>query len=44
MAMPAAVVVAREVMEAYPGQAGNHPVGTGPFMIGDWKHSDRIVL
>ncbi|MGB9108152.1 MAG: ABC transporter substrate-binding protein [Telluria sp.] len=44
MAMPAASVVAREVMEAYPGQAGNHPVGTGPFMIGEWKHSDRIVL
>jgi ABC-type transport system substrate-binding protein len=44
MAMPAAGVVAREVMQAYPGQAGNHPVGTGPFMIGDWKHSDRIVL
>jgi ABC-type transport system substrate-binding protein len=44
MAMPASSVVAREVIEAYPGQAGNHPVGTGPFMIGDWKHSDRIVL
>jgi ABC-type transport system substrate-binding protein len=44
MAMPAASVVAREVIEAYPGQAGNHPVGTGPFMIGEWKHSDRIVL
>jgi ABC-type transport system substrate-binding protein len=44
MAMPAASVVAREVIEAYPGQAGNHPVGTGPFVIGDWKHSDRIVL
>jgi ABC-type transport system substrate-binding protein len=44
MAMPAASVVAREVIEAYPGQAGNHPVGTGPFMIGDWKRSDRIVL
>jgi ABC-type transport system substrate-binding protein len=44
LAIPAAGVVAREVMEAYPGQAGNHPVGTGPFMIGDWKRSDRIVL
>jgi hypothetical protein len=44
MAMPGLGVVAREVIEAYPGQAGNHPVGTGPFMIGDWKHSDRIVL
>jgi ABC-type transport system substrate-binding protein len=44
MAMPAASVVAREVIDAYPGQAGNHPVGTGPFMLGDWKHSDRLVL
>jgi ABC-type transport system substrate-binding protein len=44
LAMPASGVVAREVIEAYPGQAGNHPVGTGPFMVGDWKRSDRIVL
>jgi ABC-type transport system substrate-binding protein len=44
LAIPASGVVAREVMEAYPGQAGNHPVGTGPFMIGDWKRSDRIVF
>ncbi|MFL6671822.1 MAG: ABC transporter substrate-binding protein [Massilia sp.] len=44
MATPATGVVAREVIEAYPGQAGNHPVGSGPFMIGDWKRSDRIVL
>ena len=44
MATPASGVVAREVIEAYPGQAGNHPVGTGPFMIGEWKRSDRIVL
>ncbi|MFC5510704.1 ABC transporter substrate-binding protein [Massilia jejuensis] len=44
MATPASGAVAREVIEAYPGQAGNHPVGTGPFMIGDWKRSERIVL
>jgi len=44
MATLASGVVAREVIEAYPGQAGNHPVGTGPFMIGEWKRSDRIVL
>ncbi|MDN4037061.1 ABC transporter substrate-binding protein [Massilia sp. YIM B02443] len=44
LATPATGVVAREVIEAYPGQAGNHPVGTGPFMIGEWKRSDRIVL
>lgn len=44
LATPATGVVAREVIDAYPGQAGNHPVGTGPFMIGQWKRSDRIVL
>ncbi len=44
LAMPASGAVAREVIEAYPGQAGNHPVGTGPFMVGEWKRSDRIVL
>lgn len=44
LATPASSVVAREVVEAYPGQVGNHPVGSGPFMIGEWKHSDKIVL
>lgn len=44
LATPATGVVAREVIEAYPGQAGNHPVGTGPFMVKEWKRSDRIVL
>jgi ABC-type transport system substrate-binding protein len=44
LAMPAASVVAQEVMAAYPGQAGNHPVGTGPFLLAEWKRSDRIVL
>jgi ABC-type transport system substrate-binding protein len=44
LAMPATGVVAREVIDAYPGEAGNHPVGTGPFRIGEWKRSDKIVL
>jgi ABC-type transport system substrate-binding protein len=44
LAMPATGVVAREVVEAYGSQVGNHPVGTGPFRIGEWKHSDKIVL
>ncbi len=44
LATPASSVVAREVIEAYPGQAGNHPVGTGPFILGTWQRSDKIVL
>jgi ABC-type transport system substrate-binding protein len=44
LATPATGVVAREVVEAYPNQVGNHPVGTGPFMMGEWKRSDKITL
>jgi ABC-type transport system substrate-binding protein len=44
LATAATGAVAREVIEAYPGQAGNHPVGTGPFMVKQWKRSDRITL
>lgn len=44
LAMPATGVVAREVAEAYGSQLGNHPVGSGPFMVGEWKRSDKIVL
>ena len=36
--------VAREVIEAYPGRSGEHPVGTGPFMLKDWRRSSLIVL
>ena len=44
LAMPATSVVAREVVDAYAGQVGNHPVGSGPFMLGAWKRSDKIEL
>lgn len=36
--------VAREVVEFYGDQVGQHPVGTGPFRLAAWKRSSRIVL
>ena len=36
--------VAREVIEHYGEDAGSHPVGTGPYRLGFWKRSSKIVL
>ena len=36
--------VAREVVEFYGDRIGEHPVGTGPFVLKSWKRSSRIVL
>jgi ABC-type transport system substrate-binding protein len=37
-------IVAREVVEKYGDQIMEHPVGSGPFMLGDWKRSSQITL
>jgi len=36
--------VAREVVEFYGDRVGDHPVGTGPYRLAQWKRSSRIVL
>jgi ABC-type transport system substrate-binding protein len=36
--------VAREVAEFYGERIGEHPVGTGPFRLAQWRRSSRIVL
>ena len=36
--------LAREVVEFYGDKIGEHPVGTGPFVLKAWKRSSRIVL
>jgi ABC-type transport system substrate-binding protein len=36
--------VAREVVEFYGEHVGEHPVGTGPFRLAEWRRSSRIVL
>ncbi len=47
MATPATGAVAREVVEAYGDEnadVGAHPVGTGPFILKEWRRRSRIVL
>ena len=36
--------VAREVVEAYGEKIMEHPVGTGPFVLKQWRRSSLIVL
>ena len=36
--------LAREVVEFYDDKIGEHPVGTGPYLLAQWKRSSRIVL
>ncbi|MBC5764333.1 ABC transporter substrate-binding protein [Ramlibacter albus] len=37
-------IVAREVVEKYGDKIMEHPVGTGPFMLKEWRRSSKIVL
>lgn len=37
-------VVAREVVEKYGEDIMAHPVGTGPFMLKEWKRSSTVTL
>jgi ABC-type transport system substrate-binding protein len=36
--------VAREVVQAYGAQIAEHPVGTGPFVLTQWRRSSLMVL
>ena len=36
--------LAREVVEFYGDKIGEHPVGTGPYRLAEWKRSSRMVL
>lgn len=44
LAMPAFGAVAREAIESYASNTNAKPVGTGPYLLKDWKPGSRIVL
>ena len=44
LTMPATSAVAREVVEYYGASFGEHPVGTGPYKLADWRRASRVVL
>jgi ABC-type transport system substrate-binding protein len=44
LAVPNTGAVAREVVAAYGLDFGAHPVGTGPYMLGEYRRSAKIEL
>ena len=44
LALPALSAVAREVVEAYPGEMAAHPVGTGPYILKKWVPASKMIL
>ncbi len=44
LAMPIFSAVAKEAIEAYADNTNAHPVGTGPYMLKEWKPGNKIVL
>jgi len=44
LAMPATAAVAREVVEFYGPAFAEHPVGTGPYRLKDWRRASRVIL
>ncbi len=43
LAMPYCAVLPREAVEYYGEEFLNHPVGTGPFTLKEWRHGLRLV-
>jgi len=44
IASPNVVAMAREVVETYGDDVRAHPVGTGPFVLKEWKRSSKMVF
>ena len=44
LAMPNASIIPREEVERAEPSFSDHPIGTGPFKLEEWKHNNRIIL
>ncbi len=44
MAMPYASIVPHEAVEKYGIKFGQHPVGTGPYRLTEWRYNNRLVF
>jgi ABC-type transport system substrate-binding protein len=44
LAMPFAAAIPREVADRWGEDFSRHVVGSGPFMLGEWRSGERIVL
>lgn len=44
LAMPYTAVVAPEAVAAYGRGLGDHPVGSGPYRLGEWRRNYRMVF
>jgi peptide/nickel transport system substrate-binding protein/oligopeptide transport system substrate-binding protein len=44
LTMTAAYVVPKEEVERLGAEFSTHPVGTGPFVLKEWKHNNELVL
>jgi peptide/nickel transport system substrate-binding protein/oligopeptide transport system substrate-binding protein len=44
LTMTAAYVLPKEEVERFGVDFSSHPVGTGPFLLKEWKHNNEILL
>jgi len=44
LAMTTAYVIPREEVERTGQDFGTHPVGTGPYVLHEWKHGQHLIL
>jgi peptide/nickel transport system substrate-binding protein/oligopeptide transport system substrate-binding protein len=44
LAMSPAYVVPREEVERLGQDFGTHPVGSGPYVLAEWKHGQHVIL